>query len=98
MQMCRGIHNAHFFAYYNIILQKKQRKELHQCLDCGKRFSGKAHHSRHVRVVHERSFRIFCDICGKGMRDSFDLRRHMTTNHKIPADPMLKYYVEQEMF
>lgn len=50
---------------------------LYSCSHCGKEFSSKRKHQRHVLNVHFRYNPVQCPFCHKGHRDNYNLKQHV---------------------
>jgi DNA-directed RNA polymerase subunit RPC12/RpoP len=50
---------------------------LYSCSHCGKEFTSKRKHQRHVLNVHFRYNPVQCPFCQKGHRDNYNLKQHV---------------------
>ena len=52
-------------------------KDSHQCQQCGKFFSEGPALKIHIKSIHDKVFRLHCEVCGKGAQSLSMLKRHM---------------------
>merc|ERR1719461_2447738 len=51
--------------------------QIYSCEHCGKEFTSKRKHQRHVLNVHFGYNPVQCPFCNKGHRDNYNLKQHV---------------------
>merc|ERR1719410_409406 len=51
--------------------------QIYSCQHCGKEFTSKRKHQRHVLNVHFGYNPVQCPFCNKGHRDNYNLKQHV---------------------
>ena len=88
MKAARGYQNVSYEAAerksYPAFVPVSPRQQVHECLDCGKKYKWLDSLRRHQRVECGNKTRKFaCNYCDKKYKYRYEMRNHIMSHHNV---------------